>query len=60
MCEQALYDLISENPGEEDNNLIVVDEGGVASVKGLRKKVVTNEEEALATFFQVGLHSYPV
>ena len=48
---EVIYDLLSEEP-ESADNLVIVDEGGMTTVKGLSRREVTNEEAALAMFFR--------
>ena len=47
---EELYDLFTDNPGTP-SNLAVVEENGMTKVKGLVKRTVASEEEALALFF---------
>eukprot|EP00959_Pyramimonas_sp_CCMP1952_P212315 4442697-Pyramimonas_sp.AAC.1 len=48
---EELYDLLGENPGSAEN-LVIVEQNRSTFVKGLNKKLVANEEEALAAFFE--------
>lgn len=47
---EVIYDLLSEEP--ESDNLVIVDEVGGTTVKGLSHREVANEESALAMFFR--------
>ena len=47
---EVIYDLLSEDP--ESADLVIVDEGGATTVKGLSRREVSNEEAALAMFFR--------
>mmetsp|Transcript_7175 Transcript_7175/g.14560 ORF Transcript_7175/g.14560 Transcript_7175/m.14560 type:complete len:717 (-) Transcript_7175:232-2382(-) len=48
---EELYDLLIENPGTAET-LVIVEQNRSVFVKGLHKKQVANEEEALAAFFE--------
>ena len=47
---EELYDLFTDSPGSPAP-LAVVEENGVTKIRGLTKRVVASEEEALAMFF---------
>jgi hypothetical protein len=55
VSDQAMYDLLAEQPGSGDQ-LQVVGEGASVAVKGLTWVDVASEEEALAQFFTGGAH----
>ena len=48
---EVMYDLLADNPASADA-LSIMEEGGVTKVKGLTKRLVASEEEALALFFE--------
>eukprot|EP00898_Chlorokybus_atmophyticus_P007392 jgi/Chlat1/7654/Chrsp64S07123 len=48
---ECLYDLLAESPGAADN-LMIVEENNGTQVRGMERRVVTSEQEALSAFFQ--------